>query len=154
MVLALGVLPGCDALVGGKGKALCEQSVGTVRQAIGFEDFESAHKWRDYAWKACDEKAILATIDKEIVDAQEAVEKRRAETAEKDKQAAQERINRANRLWAQFDRLPATKRTEASLTKVKASAAAVAAGLAPKFAQSIEQYNEKQYQKRLAALTR
>lgn len=135
--------------------ARCDQSVATVRQAIGFADFASARKWREYTWKVCGEsqQATLDALDKEIVAAEEAA--RAEEVAAKKKSAAlaQERINAAQKLWLTFDGETPPNRNEA-LDATRKSATRLESGLTPTFALQLRKYNEGEYQKRLAALKR
>lgn len=57
----------------------CTSAQSTVRQAIASEDFASARQWREYAYKNCDDKTVLDALDKEIVDKEAAVQKRKAD---------------------------------------------------------------------------
>lgn len=147
---------GCDQLeelLGGSNQALCDQSVATVRQALGFEQFESAKEWRDYAWKACKERAVIATIDKEIESAIEAYNE-----AQKKKKAmgveAKERVNAAQALWLEYDALASKKRDKEALDRARTSAERLAKGLDAEYAKLLRAYNRKEYQKRLAKLAR
>jgi hypothetical protein len=149
-LLAL-VSAGCQLL--GQDPARCEQSAATVRQAISFKDFESARKWRDYTWKVCDERAVVATLDKEILDGETALaaeEQTKARAA----QLAQQRINAAQAAWLAFDSSKPEAHTRESLDATRQSAARLEDGLPAEFAQKIAAYNAAQYEKRLAALSR
>lgn len=57
----------------------CTSAQNTVRQAIAGEDFASARQWREYAYKNCDDKSVLDALDKEIVDKEAAVQKKKAD---------------------------------------------------------------------------
>lgn len=145
------VSAGCQLL--GQDPARCEQSAATVRQAISFKDFESARKWRDYTWKVCDERAVVATLDKEILDGETALaaeEQTKARVA----QLAQQRINAAQAAWLAFDGSKPEAHTRDSLDATRQSAARLEDGLPAEFAQKIAAYNAAQYEKRLAALSR
>src|SRR5688572_26957320 len=145
------VSAGCQLL--GQDPARCEQSAATVRQAVSFKDFESARKWRDYTWKVCDERAVVATLDKEILDGEAALD---AETKAKAQalQLAKQRINAAQAAWYAFDRTSAEEHTQEALDATRKSAKRLEEGLPPQLAEKIAAYNAAQYEKRLAALGR
>ena len=145
------VSAGCQLF--GHDPALCEQSTATVRQAISFKDFESARKWRDYTWKVCDERAVVATLDKELLDAEAALD---AETKASALalQLAKQRINAAQAAWYAFDRAKPEEHTQEGLDATRQSAKRLEEGLPPAFAQKIAAYNAGEYEKRLAALGR
>ncbi len=144
-------LAGCQLL--GQDTARCDQSVATVRQAISFKDFESARKWRDYTWKVCDERGVVATLDKEILDGETALD---AEVkAEKQaQQLAQKRINAAQKAWYAYDAGKSSEHTREVLDATRKSAKRLEEGLPPAYAAKIASYNTAQYEKRLAALSR
>jgi hypothetical protein len=150
--LAAALASGCQLF--GEDTARCEQSVATVRQAIGFKDFASARTWREYTWKVCDERGVVATLDKELVDAEAAVAAEANAAKANAVKLARERINAAQKLWRGFDAEAATNRNEQGLDAVRKSAARLESGLVPTFAQQLRKYNEGEYQKRLAALKR
>jgi hypothetical protein len=138
----------------GQDPARCDQSVATVRQAIGFKDFASARKWREYSWKVCDERGVIATLDKEILDG-EATVAAEAEAAKKNAaKLGQERINAAQKVWRAYDAEAATTKTQQTLDATRKSATRLESGLIPTYAQQLRKYNEAEYQKRLAALKR
>jgi hypothetical protein len=145
------VSAGCQLL--GQDPARCEQSAATVRQAISFKDFESARKWRDYTWKVCDERAVVATLDKEILDGEAALAAENQAQA-RAAQLAQQRINAAQAAWLAFDGSKPDAHTRESLDATRQSAARLEEGLPAEFAQKIAAYNAVQYEKRLAALSR
>src|SRR5688572_17207483 len=138
----------------GQDPARCDQSVATVRQAIGFKDFAAARTWREYTWKVCDERGVIATLDKELVDAEAAAAKEAADAKAKSAKLAQERINAAQKQWRAFDGETPDKKTEPALEAVRKSATRLESGLTPTFAQQLRKYNDGEYQKRLAALKR
>jgi phytoene dehydrogenase-like protein len=152
MAPVLALASGCQLF--GQDPARCDQSVATVRQAIGFKDFASARKWREYTWKVCDERGVVATLDKEIVDAEAAVAAE-ADAAKKNAvKLAKDRINAAQKLWRAFDAETPANRNEQALDAARKSATRLENGLTPTFAQQLRKYNEGEYQKRLAALKR
>jgi phytoene dehydrogenase-like protein len=150
--LAAALFGGCQLF--GQDPARCDQSVATVRQAIGFKDFASARTWREYTWKVCDERGVVATLDKEIIDAEAAVAAEAEAAKKKLARSAQERINAAQKLWRAFDAEAPANRNEQGLDATRKSAARLENGLPPTFAQQLRKYNEGEYQKRLAALKR
>jgi hypothetical protein len=150
---ALMLASGCQKLFG-QDPARCDQSAATVRQAIGFKDFESARKWRDYTWKVCDDRAVVASLDKEILDAEAALAKEAQATAKKAQNLARKRINSAQALWLKFDAESPAARTRQNLDATRDAARSQAKGLAPEYAKQIDAYNDGEYQKRLSALPR
>jgi len=151
--LALAALVGGCQLFG-QDTARCEQSAATVRQAIGFKDFASARTWREYTWKVCDERGVIATLDKEIVDAEAAVTAEAAAAKKKALGLAKERINAAQKLWRAFDADAAADKTSQALEATRKSAARLESGLSPDYARQLRKYNEAEHQKRLAAQKR
>jgi hypothetical protein len=149
--LVLGTLLSCGCQLLGHDQARCDQSVATVRQAISLGDFESARSWRNYTWKVCDERGVIATLDKEIVDGETALV-----TAQTAKQAAralaQSRINQAQAAWRKFDAQGSAERTRDKLEETRQSAKAQAQGLTPEYAQKLDAYNSVQYEQRLKAI--
>lgn len=143
---------GCQLF--GQDSARCDQSVATVRQAIGFKDFASARTWREYSWKVCDERGVIATLDKEILDAEAALAAEAAAAKKNALKLGKERINAAQKLWRGFDGETAANRNEQALDEVRKSATRLENGLTPTLAQQLRKYNESEYQKRLAALKR
>jgi hypothetical protein len=128
--------------------------VATVRQAISFKDFASARTWREYSWKVCDERGVIATLDKEIVDAEAAVAAEADAAKKKAVQLARERINQAQALWRKYDAEAPANRNAEALAGVHKSATRLEGGLTPTFAQQLRKYNDAEHQKRLAALGR
>jgi hypothetical protein len=143
---------GCQLF--GQDTARCDQSVATVRQAIGFKDFASARTWREYTWKVCAERGVIATLDKEIVDAEAAVAAEAEAAKKKALKLAQDRINAAQKLWRGFDAETTANKNEQNLAAARKSAARLENGLTPTLAQQLRKYNDGEYQKRLAALKR
>lgn len=150
--LAGAVVPGCQLL--GKDQGRCDQSVSTVRQAISLKDFQSARSWRDYTWKVCDERGIVATLDKEITDGEAALAAEVKANAEKAQKQAQTHINRAQALWRKFDAAEAPARTREALDATRKSAKRLEGGLTPAYSAKVRAYNDGEYQKRLATLSR
>ena len=145
-------LPSCQQILG-QDPARCDQSTATVRQAITLGDFEAARHWRDYTWKVCDERAVVATLDKEILDGEAALDAETKAGAQA-QQLAKQRINAAQAAWYAFDRAKAEEHTQEGLDATRQSAKRLEEGLPPEYARQIAAYNESQYEKRLAALGR
>ena len=153
VLLLAGALPGCEQILG-QDPARCDQSAATVRQAIELGDFEAARHWRDYTWKVCDERAVVATLDKEILDGEAALEAKAKASAQQAKELAQSRINAAQKTWLEFDAAKPADRTRETLDATRKSAKRLETGLSPTYASKLEAYNLAQYEKRLAALGR
>jgi hypothetical protein len=143
---------GCQLL--GKDQARCDQSASTVRQAISLKDFQAARAWRDYTWKVCDERGIVATLDKEITDAEAALAAEVKANAEKAQKQAQENINRAQAVWRKFDEAEPKARSREALDAARKSAKRLESGLTPAYSEKVRAYNDAEYQKRLATLSR
>lgn len=151
--IAVGILAhGCQLL--GKDQGRCDQSASTVRQAISLKDFEAARSWRDYTWKVCDERGIVATLDKEITDAEAAFAAELKATAEKAQKQAQASINQAQALWRKFDAAEAQARNREALDATRKSAKRLEDGLTPAYSAKLRAYNDGEYQKRLATVSR
>jgi hypothetical protein len=83
-VLVFFCLVGCNQ----KDPAKCEQATATAKQAAETGDMALAQKWRDYAWKQCEDKAALGQLDQALVQKQQEREaKDREEQAKKQKTA-------------------------------------------------------------------
>jgi hypothetical protein len=65
-----------------KDPAACTNAQSTIRQAIAVEDFASARRWRDYAYKHC-QPAELEALDKEIVAKEADAQKKKADDESK-----------------------------------------------------------------------
>jgi hypothetical protein len=101
----------------------------------------------------CDERAVVATLDKEILDGETALDaESKANTHAQ--QLAQQRINAAQSAWYAFDAAKAQEHTREALDATRQSAKRLEEGLPPAFAQKIADYNTAQYEKRLAGLGR
>jgi hypothetical protein len=116
--VALGSLVLCVSLAGcnKKNPEACSNAQSTIRTALTNEDFASARQWRDYAYKQCDDKSALDALDKEIVDKEAEVKKRKA-----DEEALKTRTDQLMKLftdWAsQFKSNPAGAAVTVSCTE-------------------------------------
>lgn len=133
-------------------KQRCDDSVATTRKALDVKDFKAARQWRDFTWKACSDKAVIATFDKAILDGEAAERALAADTVKRTQKLAQSRINSAQRGWYAFDALEKSARTQAALDKALAQQKKLGAGLPPAYAQKIADFNQAEYEKRRAAL--
>ncbi len=61
----------------------CDQAVQVTRQAIEQENFSAAQQWREYAWKQCDDRATLESLDRELVNKRSESEARQRAAAER-----------------------------------------------------------------------
>jgi len=72
-----------------KDAAKCSEAQQTARQALTSKDVDLAMKWREYAYKQCDDTAQLAQLDKEVVDKRAALEAATRDQAQKKSQQQQ-----------------------------------------------------------------
>jgi hypothetical protein len=133
-------------------KQRCDDSIATTRKAIDVKDFAAARQWRDFTWKACSDKAVIATFDKAIIDGEAAVATAAADAEKADRKRAQKNINAAQRTWYTFDALEKSKQNPEALDKTLEAAKKASAGLSPKRAQQLDAFNKAEYEKRRAAL--
>lgn len=75
----------------------CNNAKNVIRQALGSEDFAAARTWRDYAYKHCDDRGELDKLDKEIVDTEATVKKRKA-----DEEAVKGRTDQLMKLFTEW----------------------------------------------------
>lgn|GEM_PF-580246 len=82
--VVLGLVVSCNQ----KSEENCSRAQGVIRQALAAKNFAGAAQWRDYAYKQCADKNVLAQLDQEIVTQQAQVEaaKLQALRAEQQKQ--------------------------------------------------------------------
>lgn len=66
----------------------CSQAQATTKQALGIGDFGLARQWREHAYKQCDDPGTLAALDKEIVDTEAALARKKEAEALKQKETA------------------------------------------------------------------
>lgn len=133
-------------------KQQCDDSIATTRKAIDVKDFKAARQWRDFTWKACSDKAVIATFDKAILDGEAAERTAVADAKKRSQKQAQKNINAAQRTWYSFDALEKSARTQEALDKTLAEAKRHGSGLPPEYAQKIADFNQAEYEKRRAAL--
>ena len=71
-----------------KSEENCTKAQSVIRQALAQKTFESIAQWREYAYKQCADKSVLAQLDQEIVTQQAQAEaaKQQAAQAEQQKQ--------------------------------------------------------------------
>jgi hypothetical protein len=66
----------------------CSQAQATTKQALAIGDFGLARQWREHAYKQCDDPGTLAALDKEIVDTEAALTRKKEAEAQKQKETA------------------------------------------------------------------
>jgi hypothetical protein len=132
-------------------KEKCDEAIKTTRDALAKDQPDIARQWRDRAWKLCNDSSQTSPLDKEITDKEAELAKRVADTTKQTADAAQGRLNQATGVWKAYDALDVKDKTEAKLDQYKASAARMTQGLPPEYAKQVEDYNEQQYSRRLAA---
>ncbi len=152
-VLLLAATAGCGLL--GPSEAQCAQSAATVRQAVGFQDFESARKWRDYVWEVCADSTLITALDAEIVAAEQAARQQaELEVKKRQKKVAQARINAAQKHWLAFDGRDESGRTQQALDAARAAAERQSEGLPAEYAAQLASYNAEQYRRRVTGLSK
>lgn len=129
-------------------KEQCNEAVRVTRDALAKEQTELARQWRDYTWKTCEDAQLVAQLDREILEKEAEIRRRAEEEAKKLAEAAQQRMTQAGQVWLAFDELDEKKQTRERLYRYKDKAAKMTQGLPPEYAKQIEQYNEKQLEKR------
>jgi hypothetical protein len=84
VVAGLALLGACNQ----KSEENCSKAQGVIRQALAAKTFEGLNQWREYAYQHCEDKAMLAQLDQEIVTQQNqvAAAKAAAQQAEQQKQ--------------------------------------------------------------------
>jgi hypothetical protein len=83
--LALLMAAGCQ----NKDAAKCAEAQQTARQALAGKDVDLAVKWREFAYKQCEDTAQLTQLDKEIVDKRSAIDAAARDAAQKKSQQQQ-----------------------------------------------------------------
>jgi hypothetical protein len=144
--IALGLLGGC------KDKQKCDEAVQTTRQAIGVENMPLARQWREFTWKVCADTALQSTIDQEILNKEKELRTRVEDAAKKAREDAEAKLKEAGDAWHDFDRLEEKERTESKLKETNTKAKRLARGLQEPYATQIQDYNTKQFQKRMKRL--
>ena len=84
-LLALWLVVGCN----NKDATKCHEAQQTARQALTAKDVELAVKWREYAYKQCEDTVQLTQLDREIVEKRSAIESAAREQAQKTSQQQQ-----------------------------------------------------------------
>jgi hypothetical protein len=149
------LLPALVAALGAAGcvdKEKCDEALRVTREALAKEQPDIARQWRDRAWKICNDAAVTAPLDKEILDKEAELRKREEDLTKQIAEAAKKRINTAQSVWLAFDKLEEKERTLARLTAHQQKAAKMAQGLPPEYQKQIEDYNERELKKRKAAV--
>lgn len=86
MLIPLSIFASGTTACSVKDQAKCDEALGATRQALKSGQDDLMRQWRDRAWKYCEDATTVQTLDKEIVDTQQAeLQKQQAEAAEKQK---------------------------------------------------------------------
>jgi hypothetical protein len=125
----------------------CDEAVRVTRDALSKEQTDLARQWREYAWKTCDDTAMTATLDQEIVAKEAEIAKKAADEIKKIQDAAQQRLKAAANVWAKFSKLDVEKQTAENLKRYRDKAEQMAEDLPDEFVKQIQEYNEKLYDK-------
>jgi hypothetical protein len=140
------------SLAGCVDKEKCDEAIRVTRDALSKDQPDLARQWRDRAWKICNDANLTSPLDKEIVDKEAELKKRADDLQKQISDAAQQRINTAQTVWREFDRLDEKSRTPERLEAHREKAAKMSAGLPPEYAKQIDDYNQRQYDQRKRAL--
>jgi hypothetical protein len=130
-------------------KEKCDEAVRVTRDALSKEQPDLARQWRDRAWKICSDPNLTAPLDKEITDKEAELAKRAGDQQKQIADAAQQRMNTATTVWRTFDKLDPKAQTEPQLAAHKAKADRMSQGLPPDYAKQVDDYNSREYAKRL-----
>jgi hypothetical protein len=133
-------------------KEKCEESVRVTRDALAKEQPDIARQWRERAWKICNDAAMTATLDKEIVDKEAELAKRAADAVKAVGESAQQRLNTATAVWKAYDKLSEKDHNAERLEAHRQTAARMSQGLPPEYAAQIDTYNSGEFEKRGATL--
>lgn len=136
--------------VGCQDKEKCDDALRTARQAMQDEylDMQLARQWRDYAGKACGAGESLAALDQEILAREAELAKQEQEKAAAAEAAGRQAIETSKQLWRDYDDLDAKQRDREQLKSTYSKAKKLVSGLTEAYAQQVQEYNEKQYEKR------
>lgn len=138
------------ASFGCQDKEKCDDALRTARQAMQDEylDMQLARQWRDYAGKACGAGDSLAALDQEILAREAEIAKKEQEVAAAAEEAGRQAIETSKQLWRDFDALDAKQRNQEQLKSTYSKAKKLGSGLTEAYAKQVQDYNEKQYEKR------
>jgi hypothetical protein len=128
-------------------KEKCDEAIRVTRDALTKEQTDLARQWREYAWKTCDDSAMTATLDQEIVSKEAEIAKKAADELKKIQDAAQQRLKAAGNIWSKFSKLDVKKQTDDNLKRYRDKAEEMAEGLPDEYVKQIGEYNEKLYDK-------
>lgn len=139
------------ALVGCVDKEKCEEAIRVTRDSLAKEQPALARQWRERAWKICNDSAMTATLDKEIVDKETEIAKKAADLQKQVADAAQARMKTAGTVWRGYDALEEKQRTVANLDLYREKASHMSQGLPADYAKQIDDYNQREYDRRRRA---
>ena len=66
----------------------CAQAQATTKQALAIGDFALARQWREHAYKQCDDPGALSALDKEVVDTEAALTRKKEAEEQKKRETA------------------------------------------------------------------
>jgi hypothetical protein len=146
-----GALLLCLALVSCVDKEKCEEAVRVTRDSLAKEQPAIARQWRERAWKICNDATTTATLDKEIVDKEAEIAKKGADLQKQIADSAQQRMRTAGTVWRGYDDLDEKQHTVAHLDLYREKAAHMSQGLPAEYAKQIDDYNQREYDRRRRA---
>lgn len=149
--VALGLATGTGGCVD---KEKCEEAIRVTRDALSKEQPDIARQWRERAWKICNDAAMTAALDKEIVAKEAELAKRTADAVKAVGESAQQRMHTATAVWKSFDKLDEKDRTLERLDAHHEKADRMSQGLPPEYVTQITAYNSAEFEKRRAAAKR
>jgi hypothetical protein len=129
-------------------KEQCDEGVRVTRDALTKEQTELARQWREYTWKVCQDAQLVSQLDREILDKETEIRKRAEDEAKKIGEAAQQRMTQAGKVWVAFDELDEKRQTRDRLLQYKDKAAKMGQGLPEEYVKQIEDYNEREFERR------
>lgn len=135
-------------LTGCVDKEKCDEALRVTREALAKEQPDIARQWRDRAWKICNDSNVTSPLDQEIVAKETELSKRAADLAKQVADAAQKRMSTAGSVWRGFDTQEEKDRTPERLEVYRAKAEHMSDGLPPEYAQQIQAYNAREYDRR------
>jgi hypothetical protein len=149
LLLALALSTG-----GCKDQEKCNEALTTARKSMqdDYLDMALARQWREHAGKLCGIGPELTALDSEILAKEEAITKAIADKAAQEAAAGKTAIEAAQGLWKEWDDLDKKEKDKSSLKKTKKATGELVKGLTVAYGTQVQEYNKKQYDKRLDAL--
>jgi hypothetical protein len=132
-------------------KEKCDEALRVARDSLSKDQPAIARQWRERAWNLCNDQTTTATLDKEITDKEAEIAKKTTDTAKAVADAGQQRMRTASQVWRGYDALPADQHSAAILAVYHDKASKMSQGLPADYSKQIDDYNEREYNKRKAA---